>query len=139
MKFDHIGIFVKSLKFGRAKILSFLDIVSISREIKDPLNRVIVQFLYDKDNICYEIVAPYKKNNPVDQVIRSKKNILNHVAYKVKNFDQKINSLKKKNCIQLGQAKPAVAFNNARIAFFLTSVGIILEIIEDIVKKKRVS
>lgn len=137
MKFDHIGIFVKNLKFGRAKIRSFLDIVSMSKEIKDPLHRVIVQFLYDKNDICYELVAPYKKNNPVDQVIKSKKNIINHIAYKVKNFDKKINYLKKKNCILLGQIKPAVAFHNSRIAFFLTSIGIILEIIED--KNKKVS
>jgi len=131
MIFDHIGIFVKSISFGRRRLKKILDIVSVSKEIKDKKLGVIVQFLYDKNNICYEIVAPYKKNNPVDNIIKSKKNILNHIAYKVENIKKKIKILQKENCIQISKVKPAVAFNNAKVVFFLTSIGIILELIED--------
>ena len=96
MIFDHIGIFVKSISFGRRRLKKILDIVSVSKEIKDKKLGVIVQFLYDKNNICYEIVAPYKKNNPVDNIIKSKKNILNHIAYKVENIKKKNQNIAKR-------------------------------------------
>ena len=131
MKFDHIGIFVKTLSSGREEIKKLFDIQSISKEFNDKLMSVSVQFLYDKSGICYEIVAPYGENSPVDNVLSSKKNILNHVAYKVQDFDEAIEKYIELRCIPLGKASNALAFDNARVIFFLTPLGIILELIED--------
>ena len=54
MKFDHIGIFVKNLKFGSRVITKLFQIQKKTKVIHDPLHKVSVQFFYNKKNICYE-------------------------------------------------------------------------------------
>ena len=89
-------------------------------------------FITDKDNIIYEIVAPYVKKNPVSKIIKQKKNILNNIAYKVKNFDNVILKLRSKGFAPLGRAQPALAFKNMRVCFFLTPLNFIIEVIESV-------
>ena len=131
MQFDHIGIFVESLSFGRKKMQEIFEIDSCSKEFNDELMSVSVQFMYDTSGVCYEIVAPYGDNSPVKNVLTTKKNILNHVAYKVKNFDEIISKYIEMRCMPLGRISNAVAFNDARVIFFLTPLGMIIEFIED--------
>ena len=131
MKFDHIGIFVKDLEYGRAYLKSLFPISSESSVIHEPLLKVSVQFIYDVDNICYELIAPNGENNPVDNSLSKNKNLLNHVAYKVGKFDKKIADYRKIGCLPLGNPKPSVAFSGARVMFFLLPIGIIVELIEE--------
>jgi len=131
MNFDHIGIFVKDIKHGLNHLKDIFPIVRCSQEHKDPLLKVIVQFCYDKDGVCYELVAPNGSNNPVDSVLASNSNILNHIAYRSKVFDKTVEDLRKKGCVPLGTAKPAIAFDGARVIFFLTPLRMIIEIIEE--------
>lgn len=131
MKFDHIGIFVKDLEYGRAYLKSLFPISSESSVIHEPLLRVSVQFFYDVDGICYELIAPNGENNPVDNSLSKNENLLNHVAYKVEEFDKKIADYRKIGCLPLGNPKPSVAFSGARVMFFLLPIGIIVELIEE--------
>ncbi len=130
MKFDHIGIFVKSLDEGYTYFQKLVSIVSVSEVFNDPFLKVSVRFLYDDSGICYEIVAPNGEGNPVDSVLKAKRNILNHLAYRVSNFDAAIMRLRENKCIPLGPAHPAVAFSGSRVMFFLTPLRMIIEIIE---------
>lgn len=131
MNFDHIGIFVKDIKYGLEHIKNIFPIVHCSQEYKDPLLKVIVKFCYDKDGVCYELVAPNGINNPVDLVLVNNSNILNHIAYRTKIFDKTVEDLRKKGCVPLGDAKHAIAFEGARVIFFLTPLRMIIEIIEE--------
>lgn len=132
MKFDHIGIFCKNLQFGREKLIEIFPILKLSKEFHDPLIKVSVQFLYDVNNFCYELVAPNGHGNPVDSILTNKKNILNHVAYKVHDFDLTIEKYRNFGCIPLTLPQSAIAFNGARVIFFLTPIDIIVELIEAI-------
>ena len=131
MKFDHIGIFAKTLEHGRRHLQALLPISAVSDEFHDSLLKVSVQFLYDSSGICYEIVAPNGAGNPVDSTLSKKRNILNHVAYKVNNFQFTIDRLRQCGCIPLGTPKAAVAFGGVRVIFFLTPLSMIIEIIEE--------
>lgn len=131
MKFNHIGIFVKTIKEGESFFQKILKIKKKTDEIKDYKIGVKVKFLYDESNICYEIVAPLTKNNPVDGALNSKKNILNHIAYKTKNFVSDNKKLRSINCIPVSKVFKAKAFNNSKVIFFLTSLGYIIELIEE--------
>ena len=73
MKFDHIGIFVKDLESGRKYIKSLFPIASESSVIHEPLHKVSVQFFYDINNICYELIAPNGENNPVENSLSDNK------------------------------------------------------------------
>ena len=130
MHFDHVGIFVKDIAIGLIQLKSLLPIANYSEIYQDPLLHVFVQFCYDQDGTCYELVAPNGEENPVDAILASNNNILNHIAYKSDNFEETIRKLRKTGCVPLGPAKPAVAFGGARVIFFLTPLKLIIEIIE---------
>ena len=70
MKFDHIGIFVKEIDYGQTELSKVIEIFKKSEIFHDTLLNVSVQFCYDKCGICYELVAPYGENNPVESVLK---------------------------------------------------------------------
>ena len=129
MKFHHIGIFVKNLKAGESFFSKNLNIKRASKTIIDKNLKVKVKFLYDYNNICYELVAPFGKKNPVDKVLKVKSRILNHIAYTSSNFDKSIKEMRKKNFAPLSKPMIAKAFNK-RVIFFLTPLNFIIELIE---------
>ena len=129
MKFDHIGIFVSDLKFGFDHISKIIGIKKFSKIHYDNNHRVKVQFLFDKDNICFEIVAPHGIDNPVDDLLKSKKNLLNHIAYRVDDMEESIQIFKENNCLQITDLLPAVAFKDAPVTFFFSPLGFIIELI----------
>jgi methylmalonyl-CoA/ethylmalonyl-CoA epimerase len=130
MRFHHLGIFVKTIKDGNSFFKQSLKIKKQSHIIKDFTMGVIVQFLYDADGMCYEIVAPLGKNSPVDEILQKKKNILNHLAYKTKNFDLDILRLRSLNCLPISKIFKAKAFKGSKVIFFLNRLGYIIELIE---------
>lgn len=69
--------------------------------------------------------------DPVTPVLRSGRNILNHVAYRCTDLDQTVQKLRLAGCLPLGEAKPAAAFAGRRIIFVLTPCRVIFELIED--------
>jgi methylmalonyl-CoA/ethylmalonyl-CoA epimerase len=91
--------------------------------INDELLKAFVQFLTDESEICYEIITPNGTDNPVQRSLIEGKNLLNHIAYKVGDFDLKILEYRRKGCISLGKAQPAVAFGGARVVFFFDTSG----------------
>ncbi|WP_126444185.1 VOC family protein [Sulfuricystis multivorans] len=130
MIFDHIGIFVSSLEEGRRQLWP-LGIRDWTEAVEDRLQKVTVAFGYDDRGLCYEIIAPLGEGGPVTPVLRSGRNILNHVAYRVADLDQTVQDLRSAGSMPLGEAKPAAAFAGRRIVFVLTPLRMILELIED--------
>jgi len=131
MIFDHIGIFVSALAEGRRHLDLLLGVKHWTEPVEDPQQKVVVQFGVDSSGIRYEIVAPCGNGNPVTQVLTSGRNILNHVAYRVADIDAALSEMRNSGSLPLGEAKPATAFNGNRIAFVLTPLRMIMELIED--------
>ena len=116
MKFHHISIFCNTINEGKKYSKSIKP--KISKITYDKNLGVKVLFITDKDNIIYEIVATYGKKSLEVGNFKTKKNILNHIAYEVKNFDNVILKLRSKGFAPLGRAQPALAFKNMRVCFF---------------------
>jgi methylmalonyl-CoA/ethylmalonyl-CoA epimerase len=130
MIFDHLGLVVNDLAGGRDKLSRLLPIDGWSEEIADPGIGVWVQFGRDASGFRYELVAPLAKPSPVCDALKSGRNILNHVAYRVTDLDRAAAHLRTEGAIPLGPAKPAVAFTGARVMFFLTPMKFICELVE---------
>lgn len=130
MIFDHIGIFVRDLAVGRKRLSAILPIARYTDAVDDPTLGVRIQFGIDGSGIRYELVAPFGTPNPVDGVLAAGKNILNHVAYRVADLDAEADRLSRDGSVPLGEAKPAVAFNGARVIFLFTPLKFIVELIE---------
>ena len=133
---DHIGIFVKNIPFGIKELKKIFNVKKKSKIFNDKFLKVKIQFVYDKRGNCYELVAPFGKNSPVNNVIRSKKNILNHLAFITSNFNKDFQNLIKKGLFAITMPAKAVAFNNAKIVFLLSPLGFIVELIE---KRRNIS
>ena len=131
MKFDHIGVFVKTLSSGREYLTEIVQIKSWSESFNDKIQGVSVQFGYDESGVCYELVAPNAKINPVDKLLSQGKNIINHVGYKVNNIEEEVLRLRSLNCLLVSGPTPAIAFNNKKIAFLYTPLKFIIELIEN--------
>jgi methylmalonyl-CoA/ethylmalonyl-CoA epimerase len=130
MKFHHIGIFVKSLDFGRSQIPSFIPIKNFTDPIIDKNLHVEIMFANDTSGLQYELIAPFGDKNPVSSILASEKAIINHVAYTTTRFNEEIDRFRKLGAIPLTKAMPAKVFQDKKVIFFLTPMRFIIELIE---------
>ena len=130
LNFDHIGVVVSDLKTGDEVLCTLFPIVGASEIYIDPLINVKVVFLTDSAGIRYELISPLNDKSPLNSVLKTRKDVINHVAYTTTRFDEAIEYYKSAGCLALGEPTPAVAFDNNRVIFFITSIGAIIEIVE---------
>jgi methylmalonyl-CoA/ethylmalonyl-CoA epimerase len=128
--FHHIGFFVKNIKNGYKELSKIIKIKKTGNLIIDNDLLVKILFVVDNNGNRFELVAPNGKGNPVDEVLKEKKNILNHIAYTCDKFDLEVLNLRNQGCIPISSPKKSKAFKGARVIFFLTPVGFIYELIE---------
>lgn len=131
MIFDHIGLFVGDIETGRRQLAALLPIERWTEVIDDPGMNVRVQFGLDRSAIRYELVAPLAEPNPVSGVLATGKNILNHVAYRCADLESAMETLRRQGAVPLGRPQAAVAFNGSRVAFYLTPLRFIIELVEN--------
>jgi methylmalonyl-CoA/ethylmalonyl-CoA epimerase len=109
---------------------AFLGVRRWTEPVQDPLHEVSVQFGVDASEVRYEIVAPFGDGSPVTPVLRTARNILNHVAYRVGDIDEVLAEMRRAGAMPLGPPMPATAFGGRRIVFALLPSRMIIELIE---------
>lgn len=130
MIFHHLGIIVEDLQSGSNFLRETLTIADKSEVIIDEVIDVKIIFLNDISGICYELIAPLTEKSPIINSLNQRKNILNHVAYLVTDINQSIAELRRGGAIPVMQPTPAKAFDNRPVAFLLTKLGFIIELIQ---------
>jgi methylmalonyl-CoA/ethylmalonyl-CoA epimerase len=130
LQFDHIGLVVKDMAEGREFLGGTFGIEEWTEVFEDPGIGVYVQFGRTEDGPCYELIAPLGEQSPVANVVKSGKNVLNHVAYLTPNLDIGGEMLRDKGCGSAGPAKPAVAYGGARVQFWITPQRFMIELVE---------
>jgi hypothetical protein len=131
MLFHHLGIFVKSIDKSNIIFSRDLKAQKTSEVIVDNDLGVKVQFFKDVNGITYELVEGLGKKNPVKNTLEQNKNILNHVAYTTKQFDNQLEELNSYGYIKISDICKSVAFNGNRIVFLLSPLNFIIELIEN--------
>lgn len=130
MKFDHLGLVVRTLALGRQHLERGLLVDGWTPVVEDPVNGVRLQFGRDAAGVVYELLEPFGEESPVLEALTSKKNILNHVAYLVEDLDAEAARLRAARHVPTSKPKPAIAYGGARIQFFLSPLAFIIELIE---------
>ena len=86
MQFHHLGVVAASVESGKRHLeiawSAELDRADRDRSRRSPSSSP--RILRDPFN---ELIAPLDEQSPIMATLRSKKNILNHVAYSVINFE----------------------------------------------------
>jgi len=130
MVFDHLGVVVEDMEEGRAFLSKAFSVNRWTQVFEDPVIGVFVQFGIAANGPCYELVAPRGDASPVSVALRTRKAILNHVAYLVPDLDAAAEALMEEGCFPVGKAMPAVAYNQRRVQFFSSPLSFIIELIE---------
>ena len=130
LKFDHIGIALRSLAEGRTHLRALFGIVRWTAEFDDPLNRIRVQFGRDGSGIVYELIAPNGPEGPVGEALRTGSRILNHVAYLTPDLEQSAERLRRGGCMPFSDPTPAIAYDGRPIQFFISRYRFLIELIE---------
>ncbi|HEX4695897.1 VOC family protein [Sphingomonas sp.] len=129
-RFDHAGVVVKSLEKGRKHFSEALGVNDWSHPLVDRVNGVHLQFGRDASLMVYELLSPLDADSPVAGALAARKNLLNHVAYRVRDLAEAAAALRDARCFPAGEPKPAIAFGGAMIQFFVTPIDTIVELIE---------
>ena len=127
---DHLGLAVPSLVQGRDCMSRMLPLHRWSEPTADPVLGVEIQFAWDGSGIAYELLAPLGEQSPVAAALREGRNALQHVAYRTSDFAAACEAFRQHGALPLGPARPACAFGNARVIFFLTPLRFICELID---------
>lgn len=122
IKFHHIGIVARdmneTLKFLRENFV----ILSVSDVVYDQKQDATLQLVKTKD-LAIELISGRIVENLIKKSIT-----YYHLCYSVKNIDEAINELK--DAMVISPPKEAKLFDNKRVAFLMTPLGLI-ELLEE--------
>lgn len=130
MEFDHIGIVVLDPASGQRMLGAAFRIARWTRVFEDPVNDVFVQFGLDPSGMCYETVAPRSPASPVRRALAEGVNIVNHTAYRVADLAAEAARLRRAGFLPVAEARPAIAYGNRPIQFFISRTRLLFELIE---------
>jgi len=117
MDFHHIGVATKDIDKTLQWVKNQFDVIKISEKVYDKNQDAYLQMITTKD-VNIELVS----GNVVEKFI--KKNITYyHVCYEVIDIDQAIKKFS--NSLVISKPTEAILFNNAKVAFLLTPIGIV--------------
>lgn len=129
MEFDHIGVVVPDLQEGRRRIMATLPITAATPAFDDRVLGVSVQFYRDGSGLVFELIAPFGDSSPVANTLAQAHRI-NQLAYRCLDLDEAGRALRRGRAVPLGSPTPAVAFGGARVQFFWSPLGHVIELIE---------
>jgi methylmalonyl-CoA/ethylmalonyl-CoA epimerase len=130
MKFDHVGVTTADLETGRTLMERAVGVRAWTQPFEDVVNDVWVQFGEDASGICYELVAPLSERSPIRQALSKKINVLNHVAYLVDDLAARERIIIAAGFVPVAPARPAIAYGNRPIQFFVSRSRLLIEFIE---------
>lgn len=126
MKVHHIGIAVKNIEKELQNYRNILDVESAGEIMYDPIQQARLCMLTLTGGTRFELV----EGAPVEKYL--KKGVqMYHVCYETADIEQEIARLEQKHSVVVSQPSPAVLFNNRKVAFLYTAVGLI-ELVEEL-------
>jgi methylmalonyl-CoA/ethylmalonyl-CoA epimerase len=128
--FHHIGVAVRDLSKAIPSYKALLNYELISGPFEDPIQNVSVCFLSrGEGDTVIELVAPLGPNSPIDRILK-KGGGTYHVCYQVPDINVAIHHLTKQGSILLSGPVPAVAFEMRQIAWVMTEVDLLVELVQ---------
>lgn len=120
MKFHHIGIVCKDIYTQLENIKNIHNIKCISDVVCDDLQKVSLCMVETEEGINMELVSGEKVKNLIKKGIH-----YYHMCYEVENLQLKLEELSRLGGVLVSKPKPAILFNNRKVAFIQMSYGLI--------------
>jgi methylmalonyl-CoA/ethylmalonyl-CoA epimerase len=129
--FHHVGVAVQDLAEAIPAMKALFDYGVTSGPFDDPIQKVSVCFLSrGPGDTVVELVAPFGPNSPIDRTLK-KGGGTYHVCYSVRDINAAIGHLIQQGSMLLSGPVPAVAFDMRHIAWLMTEVGMLVELMQE--------
>jgi methylmalonyl-CoA/ethylmalonyl-CoA epimerase len=120
MKFHHVGVACRNIEEGVANISKVHQVIKKSQIVFDKEQNAELVLLTLSDGTNIELIS----GKPVETLL--KKNITYyHLCYEVDNIDLEIERLVNEHAFLISPPKPAILFDNRKVAFLNVSYGMI--------------
>jgi len=128
--FHHVGVAVRDLSKAIPVYKSLFEYELTSGPFDDPIQNVSVCFLSrGEGDTVLELVAPLGPNSPIDRTLK-KGGGPYHVCYQVPDINIAIAYLTEQGSFLLSGPVPAVAFEMREIAWLMTEVDLLVELVQ---------
>jgi len=128
--FHHVGVAVRDMESAIPAYKDLLGYELVSGPFDDPIQRVSVCFLSrGPGDPELELVAPLGPDSPINRTLK-KGGGTYHICYQVPDIKAAIEHLVAKGSFLLSEPVPAVAFNMREIAWIMTDVYLLIELVQ---------
>ena len=128
--FHHVGIAVRDLSAAIPIYKSLFGYELKSGPYNDPIQKVSVCFISrGTGDPMLELVAPLGSESPIDRVLK-KGGGTYHICYEVQDMNAAISHLTEQGSFLISGPVPAVAFEMRDIAWLMTEVGLLVELVQ---------
>lgn len=124
LKLHHIGLATADMEETKKYLSNFFVISDISDTVFDPNQGARLCMLTMDDGTKIELIEGEIVKNYI-----KKRNFVYHSCYETENLDCLIAEFVNKGAVLVSEAKEAVLFNQKRVAFLMTEMGLI-ELVE---------
>lgn len=124
MKLHHIGIATKDIRATKDYIKNLYPVLKETDIIYDANQDAELCMLTLEDGLGLELIMGDKVNSFVD-----KKQYIYHLCFEVEDIEETLSEYRKCRDIIMMNPTPAVLFDNRRVAFVFSKIGII-ELVE---------
>jgi len=129
--FHHVGVAVRDLAKAISIYKTLFDYELTSGPFDDPIQNVSVCFLSrGEGDTVIELVAPLGRNSPIDRTLKKGGGGPYHVCYQVPDINDAIAYLTEQGAFLLSGPVPAVAFEMREIAWLMTEVDLLVELVQ---------
>ena len=131
-RLHHVGVIVRSIEESMPGYLRSLGGTWDSQIFHDPIQRVKVAFLQPGlgPQVQIELVEPAGENSPVRRFLETSNGGMHHLCYEVAELEESVRAARANGSLLVRPPKPAVAFENRRIAWVLTPERLLIEYLE---------
>ncbi|MCX8110482.1 MAG: VOC family protein [Syntrophorhabdaceae bacterium] len=140
MKLNHIGIIVQNIEEYK-KLFDAIGLNNTTEPATDPIQKVTGLFIdvgFD-NNVHLELLEPIDESSPVVNFLKKKGGGLHHLCFEVDDIKTKTEEMIKKGfkmvsppveCIAYDENFKRVCSTHTKIAFFMVSDRMLIELIE---------
>lgn len=128
--FHHIGVAVRDLSKAIPIYKALFGYELKSGPFDDPIQNVSVCFLSrGGGDVVMELVAPLGPESPIDRTLKHGGGTY-HVCYQVRDVNAAIHHLTEQGSRLISGPVPAVAFEMRPIAWLMTEVNLLVELVQ---------
>jgi len=129
--FHHVGIAVRDLSKSIPIYKNLFGYELKSGPFDDPIQNVSVCFISrGEGDTVLELVAPLGPNSPIDGTLKKRGGGPYHLCYEVPDINLAIAHLTEQGSILVSGPSPAVAFEMREIAWLMTEVNLLVELLQ---------